>query len=76
MTYTLLALFMLTGDAYVERQGLSLQGCAGHAAMARQEFLAVLPKLNKRVGEVRWQCVPERSLRRVERDERAIVRDN
>jgi len=62
MTYTLLALFLLTGDTYVERDGLSLQSCAGHAAMARQEFLAVLPKLNKKIGEVRWHCVPEKTL--------------
>jgi hypothetical protein len=59
MAYSLIAFFLLTGDSYVEQQGLSLQSCAGQAAMARQAYLAVLPKLNSRIGEVRFLCVAE-----------------
>lgn len=59
MTYALLALFVLTGETFVERQGLTLEGCAGQAALARQQYLAVLPKLDPRIGEVRFLCVPE-----------------
>lgn len=60
MTYTLVAFFLLTGDAYIEREGLSLQSCAGQAAMSRQQFMNALPKLNGRIGEVRYLCVPDR----------------
>lgn len=59
MTYTLIALFLLTGDAYIERGGLTLQACAGHAALARQQYLAVLPKLTPLIGEVQYLCVEE-----------------
>lgn len=76
MTYTLVALFLLTGGIYIERDGLSLQSCAGHAAMARQQYLAVLPQLNEKIGEVRWQCLPERSLARRATDQHGIGRDN
>ncbi len=41
MTYTLLAIFLSSGNVYVERTGLSLQSCAGRAAMARQEADAI-----------------------------------
>ena len=75
MSYTLVALFLLTGDVYVERSGLTLQGCAGHAAMVRQEMLAVLPKLNKRIGEVQYRCVPERLLVRRTTDQHGIGPD-
>lgn len=54
MTYTLVAVFMLTGQAYVERDGLSLQSCAGHAAMARQKA----EELTVTVGPVRYMCIP------------------
>ena len=60
MTYTLIAFFLMTGSAYVEQQGLTLQACAGQAAMARTEYLSVLPKLNKKIGEVRFLCVSDR----------------
>ena len=55
VTYTLLALFVLTGDMYPERTGLSLMQCAGHAAMTRQ----MTQELYGAVGEVRYICVPE-----------------
>jgi hypothetical protein len=67
-TYSLVALFLLTGGQYIERDGLSLQGCAGHAAIARQEMLAVQEQLEALVGEVRYLCLPERSLARVSRE--------
>jgi len=57
MTYTLVAIFMATDATYVEREGLSLQACAGRAAMARMEYLR--DGLDKLVGEVRWYCIPE-----------------
>lgn len=60
MSYTLIALFLLSGESYVERSGLSLQGCAGHAAMARQQMLEA--DLILRVGEVQFYCVPERTV--------------
>jgi hypothetical protein len=60
MSYTLIALFLLSGESYVERRGLSLQGCAGHAAMARQQLLEA--DLVLRVGEVQFYCVPERTV--------------
>jgi len=61
-TYTLVAFFLLTGHSYVERDGLTLQGCAGHAAMARQDMLPVQAELENRVGEIRYLCMPEYSL--------------
>jgi hypothetical protein len=54
MTYTLVAVFMLTGQAYVERDGLSLQSCAGHAAMARQKA----EEIASSIGPVRYMCLP------------------
>jgi hypothetical protein len=62
MTYTLIALFLATGQSYTEREGLSLQSCAGRAAMARMEAAEVF----QFVGDVRYLCVPERSLARKE----------
>lgn len=60
MTYTLLAIFLLTGQSYAERTGLSLQACAGRAEMARQEALALF----QFIGPVEYRCAPERSLAR------------
>lgn len=64
MTYTLVALFLLTGNAYIERTGLSLQACAGHAAVARQDILPVQEEIERAVGEIRYLCREERSLAR------------
>jgi hypothetical protein len=55
ITYTLVALFVATGESYVERTGLSLQQCAGHAAMTRNET----QHLYQYVGEIRYLCLPE-----------------
>jgi hypothetical protein len=71
-TYTLITLFVVTGHSYVEREGLSLQGCAGHAAMARQEMLDVQERLEGLVGEIRYLCLPEYSLARQSTDEHGI----
>jgi len=60
MTYSLVAIFLATGATYIERDGLSLQGCAGRAAMARQEAAPLF----RTVGEVAYQCRPEASLKR------------
>jgi hypothetical protein len=57
-TYTLLAVFLLSGDTYPERTGLSLMQCAGHAALTRSQTA----DLYQHVGEVRYFCVPDRSL--------------
>jgi hypothetical protein len=54
MTYTLLAIFLATGQAYPERTGLSLQACAGRAAMARQEATVLFPS----IGPVEYRCAP------------------
>lgn len=56
ITYTLLAVFLATGDSYPERTGLSLQQCAGHAAMTRQ----MTQELYQFIGEVRYLCIPEK----------------
>jgi hypothetical protein len=56
MTYTLVALFLSTGAAYVERTGLTLEKCAGLAAMVRQQ---ILPDLEQKIGRVQMHCVPE-----------------
>ena len=56
MSYTLVAIFLATGQAYVERHGLSLQGCAGQAAMARQRAAELQPI----IGDVRFICIPGR----------------
>lgn len=76
MTYTLVAYFLLTGGVYVERDALNLQACAGQAAIIRQQFLGSLPKLNRRIGEVRYLCIPERSIARRATDQHGIGRDN
>lgn len=68
MTYTLVAIFLATGEPYIERQGLTLHTCAGRAAMARQEALAVF----KHVGEIRYECRPELSLARRATDTHAV----
>ena len=67
-TYTLLALFLATGDTYPERTGLSLMQCAGHAAMTRSQTA----ELYQFVGEVRYLCIPERSLARSSTDTHGI----
>lgn len=59
ITYTLVALFVSSGQVYVEDRHLSLQACAGRAAMARQQYLSVLPLLDEKIGPVEWRCVPE-----------------
>ena len=56
MRYTLIAFFLSTGDQYVERTNLSLQQCAGHAAMARP----LAAELYQYIGEVRYLCIPEK----------------
>ena len=61
MKYALVALFLATGESYVERKGLSLQGCAGQAAMTR----AATADVYQFVGEVRYLCIPQWSLARV-----------
>jgi hypothetical protein len=68
MTYTLLAVFLLSGDTYPERTGLSLMQCAGHAALTRTQTA----ELYQYVGEVRYLCVPERSLARTSTDTHGI----
>jgi hypothetical protein len=55
MTYMLVAFFVATGQHYVEMRGLSLQGCAGRAAMRRQET----EELFHLIGEVRYICEME-----------------
>lgn len=60
MTYALVAFFVASGTYYIEQRGLNLQACAGQAALSRMEYLAVLPKLDEKIGEVQWRCVPER----------------
>jgi len=55
MTYSLVALFFLSGKAFVERTGLSLQSCAGYAVMHRTQSLELVEK----TGEVQYKCVEE-----------------
>jgi hypothetical protein len=55
MRYALIAFFLSTGDHYTERSNLSLQQCAGHAAMARTQAA----ELYDYIGEVRYLCLPE-----------------
>ena len=62
MTYILVAIFLATGQSWVEDRHLTLQHCAGRAAMARQEYMEVLPKLSEKIGPVQWRCVPEIAL--------------
>jgi hypothetical protein len=61
MTYALIVVFTLTGQSYTERNNLTLNQCAGHAAMARQQLLNVQERLEALVGEVRYLCIEERS---------------
>jgi hypothetical protein len=57
VTYELITLFVLTGKVYVERDELTLQQCAGFAAVERTRLLEV-PQLSELVGEVRYLCRP------------------
>lgn len=57
MTYILVAMFMLTGDSYVEQRHLSLQECAGRAAMARMDVAQ--SGIEDLIGEVRYLCLKE-----------------
>lgn len=61
--YTLIVIFLLTGHAYVEREGLNLHSCAGQLALARRAYLEVQAKLNPKVGEIRFLCLPEEEAR-------------
>jgi hypothetical protein len=67
-TYTLLAVFVALNQSYPERENLSLQQCAGHAAMARP----LAEELYQYIGEVKYLCVPEHSLARSATDEHGI----
>ncbi len=51
----LIAYFLTTGEAFVERDNLSLQQCAAHAAMTRADT----SDLYQQIGEVRYLCLPE-----------------
>jgi hypothetical protein len=55
ITYILVAVFMQTGQSYIERDGYTLHQCAAEAAMARTDAKALLD----RVGEIRFLCIPE-----------------
>lgn len=57
MTYSLVVVFLLTGHAYIEQAGLSLQSCAGQAAMRRQ--VTDIPKLKRQIGETEYHCIKE-----------------
>lgn len=57
--YSLVAVFLLSGDSYVERRHLSLHQCAGQAAMVRQQTSG----MEDQIGEVRYLCVPEKPVR-------------
>jgi hypothetical protein len=52
MTYMLVAFFVATGQQYVELRGLSLQECAGRAAMRRWQTEELFPV----IGEVQYYC--------------------
>jgi hypothetical protein len=67
MSYTLIALFVLTGDAYIEREGLDVYTCPGRLALARRDYLEVKDKLHPGVGEIRFLCLPEHDARAVTR---------
>ena len=58
MTYALIAIFVLSGNAYMERGGLSFEACAGRAAMARADLNGDA-QLMAEIGKVRFICVPE-----------------
>ena len=60
MTYTLLFVLMLSNKVYVEETGLSIQTCAGRAAMMRIEVQQ--SGLQNRIGEVRYFCIPEQEV--------------
>jgi hypothetical protein len=55
MKYTLVTLFLLTGEEYVEERGLSIQECAGRAALLRIETEEVA----EHVEDFIYKCVPE-----------------
>lgn len=59
MTYTLVVIFLLTGNVAIERENLSLHACIGQAAMAKKQFLEVQEQLQPRIGDVRFFCMPE-----------------
>lgn len=58
-TYALMVIFSLSGDAYVERSGLSLQQCAARAAIARQEQASLWGKLEATYGRIHYRCERE-----------------
>lgn len=55
MTYTLIFLILSTGEFYVEDSNLSLEQCAGKAAMLRIEARG----LEDHIGDFRYFCLPE-----------------
>ena len=55
MTYALVVFFVLTGESYVDRTGLSLHQCAGQAAMSRIET----KDLERHIGEIKYFCAVE-----------------
>lgn len=55
VTYALVILFLVNGESYVERRGLTLQECAGRAAMIRLQTEG----LQRFIGEIRYYCIEE-----------------
>lgn len=49
----LVALFLETGETYVERKNLSFEGCAGYAAILKQQTMEIEAK----VGEIAYVCL-------------------
>ena len=59
MTYSLVAIFLLTGKSYVERRHMPLATCAGRLAMLRSEMMRDMAKLEPRIGKIQIKCLPE-----------------
>jgi len=59
MLYTLVVIFLAKGALYIEQRHLTLQHCAGQAALARMQYNDALPQLDSKIGPVQYRCYPE-----------------
>lgn len=60
MLYALVLILVDRGTLHVEQRHMSLQSCAGRAAMLRIEMEPVMDKLTKSIGRFEYRCMPER----------------
>lgn len=63
MKYAIIAIFLMTGKAYMEVDGINLHHCPGKIAMIRMNTKEVEERIKPTKGEIRYKCLPEHEAR-------------